>query len=189
MSTYCHPTRQLKTLVHGDDFVTVGDVKDLEWLKKVLEGRFEIKSQVIGTGKGECQEGKVLNRIIRVVDGGWEYEADQRHADHLVKALNLEEAKELLTPTEEDKAWLKDEEEEKLDEAKATEFRSLGARANYLASDRVDIQYPVKELCRETSSPTVGARRKLKRLARYLKGRPRVVSKFWFQGRQEAIDG
>jgi hypothetical protein len=53
----------------------------------------------------------------------------------------------------------------------------------------VDIQYPVKELCREMSPPTVGARRKLKRLGRYLKGRPRVVSKFWFQGRQGAIDG
>ena len=39
------------------------------------------------------------------------------------------------------------------------------------------------------SSPTVGAVGKLKRLARYLKGMPRVVSKFWFQGRQEAIDG
>ena len=54
------------------------------------------------------------------MDGGWEYEADQRHADHLVKALNLEDAKELLTPTGEDKAWLNDEEEEKFDEAKAT---------------------------------------------------------------------
>ena len=55
-----------------------------------------------------------------MVDGGWEYEADQRHADHLVKTLNLEEAKEFLTPTEEDQAWLKNEEEEKLGDAKAT---------------------------------------------------------------------
>ena len=49
VSTNCHPTMQLNTLVHGGDFVTVGDVKDIEWVTRVLEGRFEIKSQVIGT--------------------------------------------------------------------------------------------------------------------------------------------
>ena len=57
----------------------------------------------------------------------------------------------------------------------------MAARANYLAADRMDIQYAVKELCRAMAKPTVGDRRKMKRLARYLVGRPRVVTKHDFQ--------
>ena len=52
---------------------------------------------------------------------------------------------------------------------KATELRSLGVHVNYLAVNRVDIQYPVKELCLEISLPSVGGWRKLKRLTIYLK--------------------
>ena len=39
------------------------------------------------------------------------------------------------------------------------------------------------------SKPTVGDRKKLKRLTRYLVGRPRVVSQFKNQRRQEGMDG
>ena len=48
------------------------------------------------------------------------------------------------------------------------------ARLNFVAQDRPDVQYATKEVCREMSAPTVGGLRKLKRLARYLKGKPRV---------------
>ena len=36
---------------------------------------------------------------------GWEYEADQRHADLIVKAMNLENANSVQTPGEELKSW------------------------------------------------------------------------------------
>ena len=41
----------------------------------------------------------------------------------------------------------------KLQAGKATPFRAVGARANYLAADRPEIQYASKELCRWMSDP------------------------------------
>ena len=44
--------------------------------------------------------------------------------------------------------------------------------------DSSDIQYAVKEICREMSRPTVGGRRKIKHVARYLAGAERMVWTF-----------
>ena len=189
-STYHHEGKQLMTLVHGDDFVTVGKREDVKWFKEKLEGRFEIKTKTIGRGgQDEVTEAKVLNRVIRVTDEGWEYEADQRHAELIIKTLKLESSKPVTTPGEEQKPWLEEEEEKPLEGEAASEYRALAARGNYLALDRPDIQYPVKELCRAMSRPTVGDRRKLKRLGRYLVGRPRVVAKYAYQHRPGQVDG
>ena len=107
-------------------------------------------------------EGKVLNKVIRITDSGWEYEAGQRHGELIVRTQNLDEAKEVGTPGEEGKPWKAEEEEEKLSEKPAREYRALAARANYLAADRMDLQFAVKEICRGMSAPTVGDKRKLK---------------------------
>ena len=40
-----------------------------------------------------------------------------------------------------------------LEPAKATMFRALSARANYLSQDRPDISYAGKELCQEFAVP------------------------------------
>ena len=41
--TFYHPTRQIRTYIHGDDYVSVGKGEQLEWLKNTLEKRYEIK--------------------------------------------------------------------------------------------------------------------------------------------------
>ena len=53
----------------------------------------------------------------------------------------------------------------------------MAARSNYLAADRPDIQYAVKEICRRMAKPAHSDWNKLVRLARYLKGAPRLVWK------------
>ena len=70
---------------------------------------------------------------------------------------------------------------EVLNEAEATMFRALAARANYLALDRPEIGYATKELCRYFATPTKTGVEQLKRLVRYLAGAPRLVWKFDFQ--------
>ena len=55
--------------------------------------------------------------------------------------------------------------------------------------DRPDIQFATKELCRGMANPTVGDKRKLKRLARYLIEMPRIVSKFAFQEEPHELTG
>jgi len=68
-----------------------------------------------------------------------------------------------------------------LDKLMTTKYRSLTARLNYMCSDRADIQFTVKELCRDMSAPTTLSWKRLKRLARYLKHRPRMLIKYEYQ--------
>ena len=56
-----------------------------------------------------------------------------------------------------------------------TLYRAGVARCNYLTSDRPDIAFSVKELCRSMSSPTAADMLALKRMCRYLKGKGRLV--------------
>ena len=179
--TYYHVKKGLKTMVHGDDFVTSGSREEARWLRERLAERFEIKTKVIGSGAGEVSEGRVLNRIIRVGSRGWQYEPDQRHAEILIKTMGLENAKPVKTPGEEENKKEEEQNAQELDKGKSREYRGMTARANYLAQDRIDIQYAVKELSRAMAAPTVGDWKKLKRLGRYLVGRPRVVTSYPWQ--------
>ena len=61
-----------------------------------------------------------------------------------------------------------------LSKEEETLFRSVAAQANYLAQDRPDIAYATQEVCRHMASPTAGAMKALKRLARYLIAKPRL---------------
>ena len=63
-----------------------------------------------------------------------------------------------------------------------TRYRSVAARANFIAQDRPDIRFAVKELSRDMSNPTRASWRKMKKLARYLRGQPRVVQKIPIHG-------
>ena len=176
--TYFHSARGLKVLVHGDDFVGVGDRQDLEWFMQELQRRFDINTAMLGLGEGEAREGNILNRVIRVDHEGWHYEADQRHAEIIVSALGLENAKAVVTPGEDEKPWEHEENQTALTLAEASTYRALVARCNYLAMDRADLQYAVKELCKAMSNPTIGDKKALKRVGRYLIGRPRMVQCF-----------
>ena len=51
-----HPSRDILCLVHGDDFVSVGCPEMLRWLKSKLQGRFEIKTTVVGSNEEEVEE-------------------------------------------------------------------------------------------------------------------------------------
>ena len=60
----------------------------------------------------------------------------------------------------------------------AYEHRSVAARLNYLAVDRVDIQFATKELARTMAKPIEGDVLKAKTIGRYLLGTPRLVMRF-----------
>ena len=95
--------------------------------------------------------------------------------------MGVNEAKAVMTPGEEVKAELREMEQEELKDRRREEFRPLAARANYLAQDRGDTQFATKEICRDMAKPTLGGWRRLKRLAGYLRGRPRVVQRYAWQ--------
>ena len=60
----------------------------------------------------------------------------------------------VTTPGENAVRGQQEENEVELGPAEATNYRSIAARANYLAADRPDIMYAVKELCRGMAKPT-----------------------------------
>ena len=62
---FWHPEKHIKTLVHGDDYVSSGFVEAMSWLEKEFEKAYEIKTQKIGMTEGYKEERKVLNRVIR----------------------------------------------------------------------------------------------------------------------------
>ena len=72
--------------------------------------------------------------------------------------------------------------EEKLVGKEATGFRALAARGIFLSLDCPDLQFGVKLVSRDMSSPTRDSWQKLKKVARYLVNRKRVV---WFFRWQE----
>ena len=73
---------------------------------------------------------------------------------------------------------------EPLEESEATRYRAIAARANYLAADRPDIMYSVKEICRGMANPTRAHWHKLKRFGRYLVGSGLTVMKYDWQGHE-----
>ena len=77
---------------------------------------------------------------------------------------------------EDEKNWEMSENDQAVDPKEETHFRALEARANYLALDRMDLQYATKV------APTSGHAKKLRRLVRYLIEAPRVVTEYKFHG-------
>ncbi len=77
----------------------------------------------------------------------------------------------------------KDGDEDELDEQQSTLFRAIATRVNYLARVRMDIQYAVKDICRQMAKPTMGAWQLLKQLGKYLLWKPRCIYTYrWEKG-------
>ena len=73
--------------------------------------------------------------------------------------------------------------EYKLSSEDAKTVRAISARANDLSQDRADICFSTKELCREFALPNRHSYERLKRLGRYLVGKPRLIRKYdWGSG-------
>ena len=187
-SVFWHPDRQIRTIVHGDDYVSSGFDSDLIWLEGELAKAYEIKTQRLGLTEGWERQGKVLNRIVSCTDSGWTVEAVPRHAELIVEQLGVESARTVVSPgvdgTEEDDL---DDDEDILG-LDLTRFRGVAARCNYLSFDRPDLQFATKEICREMSKPTTGSLRRLRRIGCYLKGTKRLVWDFNMQDEVDTLD-
>ena len=108
-------------------------------------------------------------------------EADPKHRDLVLRALALDDASNGLMSNGEPQKDTKDDEGYFLDPCEATAYRAICARLNFLAQDSPELQFPAKELSRSTARPTVGSWARLKKTARFLVRRRRVVWSFGFQ--------
>ena len=183
-SLYHHVERKLCTLVHGDDYVTSGTKDQVKWLQQELEKTFKIKTDILGYDDKDVKaEAKVLNRLTKASAEEWTLEADPRHAELLIEDLQIEKGLATSGLVEDE-----DKDDRELSEADSTRYRSLTARANYLATDRPDISFSVKQLCRMMSKPTASSWTKLIRVVKYLHRNPRLVLKYEMQEKPIELD-
>ena len=60
-----HLDRNLKLVVHGDDFTILGEVKHLEWFKSEVAKRWEYKHKArLGPGDNDDESVRILKRIV-----------------------------------------------------------------------------------------------------------------------------
>ena len=109
-------------------------------------------------------------------------EADRKHAEAIIRetgASNLTFLK--ISMSKENKEEVRDKTDDIVEKRKlgklgmkTTRYGALAATANFLAIDRGHIVYCAKQLTRHMATPTTADWKKMVRLARYLKNRPRI---------------
>ena len=154
-----HAKRRLVTSVHGDDFTTSGPKANIDWMKRQMEGRYELTEVArLGPSPRDDKEVKILNRLVRWTEKGSEYEGDPRQVEQVVVNLGLEGAKTVGTPGV------------KADRMQHEAYSAFSARCNFVSMDRPEVQFASKELCRWMSQPTELGLTGLKRLGRFFEG-------------------
>ena len=177
-------------MIHGDDFTVLGDRLQLDWFRAQIAMRYEVKMRGrLGPSGDDKKSIRILNRVVQWTPEGIRYEADQRHAEIIVQQLGMEKANPVSTPGIKPSEEVRtDGDEEPLEPRDATRYRAITARGLYIAQDRTDIQYAVKELSRWMSKPTLRDWRMLKRLGRYLVDKTREVMLYGYQEKRSYID-
>lgn len=143
-SVFGHKKMLLMCLVHGDDYVSAGDESEILRFGSECLKSYELRTQRLGPNMGA--EGKVLNRRVRWLDGGWELEADPRHAELIQEQLGTTSGGGITTAgsPQEDGGLEVDEEIELLAGKDITRFRGVAARCDSLPFDRPDIHVRMK---------------------------------------------
>ena len=156
-ASFHHPEKNIRTYVHGDDYVSTGKPSQFRWVREQFESRYIVKTQVLGPNKGEQKQIKVFNRILTWKDdNGIDYEADPKHVEIIFKQLQFIEAKVATTPGTKDESSTSEDHNMPLGDKDATSYRAIVAGCNYLALDRPDIALVVNELARAMAKPTRG---------------------------------
>ena len=77
-----HKERELRCVVHRDDFTILGWEHALDWFWKTISEKFKSKHRGrIGPAQSDNKEMRILNRIVKWSSEGLTYEADQRHVE------------------------------------------------------------------------------------------------------------
>ena len=168
--------------------MSTGTIENLQWLKKQLENKYQVKTQIFGPGEGQMREVKILNRIVSWDSAeGILYEADPRHTEIIIEQFGLGDAKTVNIPGTQAEGRTQPGNENKLNANESAKYKAIVARCNYLSLDRPDIAYTVKELARKMAVPSEGDWQRFKRLGRYRKNKPRMQQVYKWQKEQSVL--
>ena len=127
-------------LGHSDDFF---DIWPMSGLQRFADWN--------GT-RGQ-QGNPMLGRNITTKELGVKYVSGLRHVEAVLSKLGTERVSPAAKPYEKQAYEDQTADSCELLEEDLDNYKSLSARLNYLAMDRPDIQFVVKELMRKMSSP------------------------------------
>ena len=100
---FWHKQRNIRAVVHGDDFTVLAKEWGLDWFWKTIQERFDCKKRGrLGPEEGDEKSIRILNRIVTWTEEGIMYEGDQRHVEIASKALRFNEDKECGGPSGEE---------------------------------------------------------------------------------------
>ena len=164
---------------HGDDFLVCGGTRSLEKLTEEFNGNFLVRKSEIVSLKPEHQsETHFLKRRISVDEFGW-------HVEKFV-GCNGDESLQI-----DGYSWIEGTGGQQCDGETGCKGTSRVTirRCNLseLIEQRFDIAFSTKEIMREAAGPTTASKTKLKRIARYLKGRQRCVLNFPWVGKLDDV--
>ena len=95
---FSHQVRDLKLVVHGDDFTILGTDNDLNFFIAAIKNEFEVKVRGrLGSGKEDDKSVRILNRITRWTHSDIRVESDPRHVDILINETGSGEANIVVT--------------------------------------------------------------------------------------------
>ena len=95
---FYNPKRQIRVVVHGDDFLSARPVPHLRWLREEINKLYEAKHQFLGCMDWASKEIKLLNRKITWSSARVHVEADSKHVEAIINELGLKHAKSISTP-------------------------------------------------------------------------------------------
>ena len=182
-----HKDKNIKTVVHGDDFTAAAKLSQLEWMRDHLQSKYEIKWQILGPKEEHDKTIKVLNRTIRWTTQGITYEADQKHVKKIIQGLDLNSANGISTPFIKEEKDTGDQENKMLNKERGRTYRSVTASGNYLGHDRPDVQYAIKQCSKSMSNPTENSWESMKKVGRYFISNPRFTQLFKWQNEINAM--
>ena len=185
-----HLQTELCVTVHGDDFTSTGATRQFTWFKGLLDKTYECTHQWLGPDSDEELSIRVFNRVICWDKDNITYETDGRHVEVLLHQSQLDAAKAVTSPgTREEQSTSHETISEDMKPEEASRYRMLVARLDYLASDRPDIQYAVKEASKTMAKPQMHHWSLLKRAGKYLIDAPRVIQRFKWQRVMNTVSG
>ena len=216
---FTHPGRNLRVVVHVDDFLLSGEGHHLTWFRDQLSKKYEFKVQVAGWEHSDNKELSFLGRVIRLTATGIELEGDDKHVGMLEKEWGMECCNPVATPfvkvgtstrgplTTQERTTActpaasrsnqhpggrtpappEEDEAKEMGPADATLYRRAAARINYVALDRPDLSFASRVASSRMSCAREGDDLVIKRIIRYLKGKPRVAIKYKFQEASEGV--
>ena len=142
----------------------------------------------------------MINKVVRMTNVGIELEVVPRHAELVISELGLNNARledgvqncsynghtnEAIHSgkmSSKGEKWDNaisnefeiddDGDDTELDAERARSYRAIAACLNYISPDRPDIGYAVKESARNMIEPRVSDLQKLRKIGRYLVGKP-----------------